>query len=117
IAGANDAPTIVAGSTTATGSITEVANTTGSTATDSSTGTIAFADVDLSDTHTLSQAAPTFSWSGGSLSASQITALTSASTLTLTETDSTGTGSGSVAWSYGAQDKSFDFLAAGQTLT
>src|SRR5262249_36095835 len=49
--------------------------------------------------------------------ASQIAALTSASTLTLTKTDSTGTGSGSVAWTYSAQDQTFDFLAAGQTLT
>ncbi len=51
------------------------------------------------------------------MSAGQISALTSASTLKLTETDSTGTGSGSVAWNYSAADKTFDFLAAGQTLT
>ena len=60
----------------------------------------------------MTQAAPTFAWSGGSLSASQIAALTNASTLSLTETDSTGTGSGSVAWNYSAADKTFDFLAA-----
>ena len=117
ITGTNNAPTIVAGSTTATGAIGEIAATTGSTTSDHASGSIAFADVNLSDTHTVSQAAPTFAWSGGTLSAGQIAALTSASTLELIKTDSTGTGSGSVAWNYNAQDKNFDFLAAGQTLT
>ena len=79
ITGTNNAPTIVAGSTTATGAIGEIAATTGSTTLDHATGSIAFADVDLSDSHTVSQAAPTFVWSGGTLSASQIAALTSAS--------------------------------------
>ncbi|MGZ6080309.1 MAG: hypothetical protein ACXWK4_05815, partial [Myxococcaceae bacterium] len=46
-------------------------------------------DVDLTDTHTVSQAAPAFTWSGGTLGSSQQTALTAASTLTLNETDST----------------------------
>ena len=36
--------------------------------------------------------------------------------MALTKTDSTGIGSGSVAWNYSAPDKTFDFLAAGQTL-
>ena len=81
INGTNEAPTISAGSTTATGAFSEAANTTGSTATDSANGSIAFADVDLSDAHTVSQAAPIFAWSGGTLSAGQISALTSASTL------------------------------------
>jgi VCBS repeat-containing protein len=117
IGGAEDAPTITASSTTATGSFGEMTGVVGSTALDSASGSIAFADVDLSDAHTVSQAAPTFNWSGGTLSASQIAALTSASTLTLTKTDSTGTGSGSVAWSYSAQDQTFDFLGTGQRLT
>ena len=116
ITGTNDAPTIVAGSTTATGTIGEIASTTGSSTSDSTAGSIAFADADLSDTHTVSKAAPSFAWSGGALTAGQIAALTSAGTLALTEHDSTGTGAGSVAWNYSAQDKSFDFLAAGQTL-
>ena len=117
ITGTNDSPTITAGSTTATGAITELAATTGSSTSDSSTGSIAFADPDLSDHHSVTPSGPAFAWSGGSLSAGQITALTNASTLKLTETDSTGTGSGSVAWNYSAADKTFDFLAAGQTLT
>ncbi|WP_347951913.1 VCBS domain-containing protein [Bradyrhizobium sp. SSUT77] len=117
ITGSNDAPSIVAGSTTATGSFSELSGQSGSSTTDSASGMIAFADVDLSDTHTIGQGTASFAWSGGSLTAGQISALTSASTLTLTKTDSTGSGSGGVAWSYSAQDKSFDFLAAGQTLT
>ena len=47
VTGTNDSPTITAGSTTATGAITEIAATTGSTTSDSSTGSIAFADADL----------------------------------------------------------------------
>ncbi len=117
ITGTNDSPTITAGSTTATGAITELAATTGSSTSDSTSGSIAFADPDLSDHHSVTPAGPAFAWSGGSLSASKITALTTASTLHLTETDSTGTGSGSVAWTYSAADKTFDFLAIGQTLT
>ncbi len=117
VTGTNDSPTITAGATTATGAITELAATTGSSASDSSSGSIAFADPDLDDHHSITPSGPTFAWSGGSLSASKVTALTSASALQLTETDSTGTGSGSVAWTYSAADKTFDFLAAGQTLT
>ena len=48
ITGANDAPTIVAGTTTASGGVTEDAGP----PTLSSGGTIAFRDVDLVDTHT-----------------------------------------------------------------
>ena len=116
VTGTNDKPSIVAGSTTDTASITELAGQTGSTTLDPVAGTIAFADVDLSDNHTVSQATPTFSWSGGTLHAAQITALTSAGTLSLTETDNTGFGTGSVAWNYQAQDKTFDFVGTNQTL-
>ncbi|SFJ27898.1 VCBS repeat-containing protein, partial [Bradyrhizobium sp. Gha] len=116
VTGTNEAPTIVAGATTATGAITEVAGTTGSTSADSASGSIAFGDVDLLDTHTISQDAPTFVLSGGSLTSQQISVLTAASTLSLNTSDSTSTGAGAVAWSYSAQDKTFDFLAAGQTL-
>src|SRR5262249_21311243 len=84
---------------------------------DQASGTIAFKDVDLNDAHTLSQSAPTFAWSGGTLSASQITALTAAGTLTLVETDSTGSGAGSAAWTYKITDSALDFVAAGETLT
>jgi len=79
---------------------------------DTATGTLAFTDVDLSDTHTVSKSAPTFAWSGGSLSTMQQMDWASASTLALTKTDSTGTGTGSIGFTYSAVDKTFDFLAA-----
>jgi VCBS repeat-containing protein len=112
-----DAPVIITESTTATGAIRELADTTSSTAIDSVSGTIAFKDVDLNDAHTVGQSAPTFEWSGGTLSEDQKAALTEANTLTLTETDSSGTGFGSVAWTHSAADGAFDFLAKGETLT
>jgi VCBS repeat-containing protein len=117
VTGTNDVPTIVAGSTVATGAITELVNKTGSTDQDQVSGTIAFKDVDLNDTHTVSQAAPGFTWSGGALTDAQKAALTAASTLTLVKTDSTGTGTGSVAWTYKVADSAIDFLAQGETLT
>jgi VCBS repeat-containing protein len=118
VVGVNDAPTSAAGSTTPNGSITELANKTNDTTDkDQASGTIAFADPDLSDTHTVTQAAPTFTWSGGALTAAQQSALTAASTLTLIKADSTGTGAGSVAWTYKVADNALDFLAAGEKLT
>src|SRR5262249_20915164 len=109
---------IVAGSTTANGAITELANKTGDTTDqDHVSGTIAFKDVDLDDTHTVTQAAPGFTWSGGTLTDDQQAALTAASTLTLVETDSTHSGAGSVGWTYKVTDSALDFLSAGETLT
>jgi len=89
---------------------------------DTATGSLVFRDVDLSDTHRFDNSAPVFGWldSNGdalSLSLVQQGVLTVASSLTLTPYDSTGTGLGSVDFSYSAADSSFDFLAAGETLT
>ena len=83
---------------------------------DQTSGTLSFTDVDLSDTHTVSQGTPSFNWVGHSLTTAQINALTAASTLLLSETDSFGTGTGSVGFTYSAADKTFDFLAQGDTL-
>ena len=115
--GANDAPTIVAGSTTAIGSISELADTNGSAVQDQVSGSIAFKDPDLIDTHTVTQSGPTFTLSSGSLTPGQQTALSAASSLSLIKADSTGTGTGSVGWTYKVTDGTLDFLAAGQTLT
>src|SRR5690349_15142275 len=92
VTGTNDAPTIVAASTVASGAITEHVGATGSGAADSASGSVAFADTDLHDTHSLAQSGPTFVWSGGTLSADQQQALAAAGTLALIEHDSTGTG-------------------------
>ena len=116
ITGTNDTPTIVPGSTTATGAIIEDAQG-HETGHETAAGTIAFNDVDLNDTHTVSHEAPLFAWSGGPLSDGQIAVLAGSSTLTLVEADSTGTGAGSVGWTYQVDDSAIDFLAAGETLT
>jgi VCBS repeat-containing protein len=115
VTGTNDTPALA----TDTGShqITETAGVTGATGADHSTGNLAFGDVDLTDTHTVSHGDPSFVWSGGTLDAGRQAALTAASSLALTLTDSTGTGHGSVAFDYSAADNAFDFLAAGETLT
>ncbi|WP_027574894.1 VCBS domain-containing protein, partial [Bradyrhizobium sp. WSM1743] len=115
--GLNDTPTIVVNSTTANGSFIEAANTAGSTTPDSATGTITFADADLHDTHSVSNSGPSFSWSAGSLTSAQVSALAAASSLNLVTTDSTNSGTGTVKWTYSAADETFDFLALGQTLT
>ena len=78
-------------------------------------GTLSFTDVDLNDTHTVSKVMAPAVWSGGTLTATQQTAL--AADLTLVESDSTHTGSGSIGWTFTSADSAFDFLAAGETLT
>ena len=122
ITGTNDTPVVAADVSGTAGSdlhaITEMADTTGDTADlDTTSGSLAFTDVDLTDTHQASQATPTFVWSGGTLSAGQQAALTAASTLAMTLHDSTGSGAGSVGFDFSAADNSFDFLADRQTLT
>ena len=115
VTGTNDAPVLNADAS-GPHAITETADVTGSSAVDTASGTLAFTDVDLSDTHTVSHALLVYALSSGSLNTPEITAL-NAATLTLVEHDSTGTGAGSIDFTYSAADSSFDFLAAGQTLT
>lgn len=82
------------------------------------TGSVAlsFTDVDLTDHHTATAAAPTAVWSGSAtLPSGLIAALTGA--LTPTVIDSTNTGAGLVAAAFWAPDATFDFLATGETLT
>src|SRR5262245_58586279 len=115
--GTNDAP-VLAADASGPHTIIKVANTTSSSSgPDTSSGTLTFTDVDLSDTHQASASAPTFALSGGALTSAQQAALAAASTLKLSETDSTGSGAGSIAFSYSAADKTFNFLAVGQSLT
>jgi VCBS repeat-containing protein len=115
ITGANDAPTITSGPESA--SLTEMANTTGSTALDTTpTGTLNFADVDLSDTHSVGVAVSSTTWStGGDVPLETQADLASALATILH--DSNGAGTGSIDWTFSIQDKDFDFLAAGDTLT
>ncbi len=114
--GAEDKP-VLAVDASGPHNITERVLDTNDSTLDQTSGTLSFTDVDLSDTHTLSQGAPTFNWVGHSLTNTQISALTAASTLLLSETDSFGSGTGSIGFTYKAADKTFDFLADGDTLT
>ncbi|HRF10252.1 MAG TPA: VCBS domain-containing protein, partial [Xanthobacteraceae bacterium] len=67
-----------------------------------SSGTIAFGDVDVTDTHTVS-AAPAGSGYVGAFTA-------------VLSDDSTGDGTGAISWSFTVADAAIEHLAAGQTL-
>jgi VCBS repeat-containing protein len=118
VTGTNDVPTLVGASEGAfsptDGAITERACTTDSSALDTASGAIAFADADLSDTHAVTVT--------GVTACGITTGLPDDATvkgwLTLGAlSDSTGTGSGSDGWTLAAADKYFDYLRAGETLT
>src|SRR5262245_35353099 len=79
------------------------------------TGTLTFTDVDLTDHHTVSTSLASTTWSGVVTPPSGIGAVL-AGALSAAVADSTGSGSGSIAVTFGAAN-ALDFLAAGQTLT
>jgi VCBS repeat-containing protein len=118
ITGANDPVAITSGPQS--GSVAEQANTSGSTSLDSTTpvptGTLAFTDVDLSDTHSVNVAVNSAVWSGGDFIPSDTLNDLQAALTTMLH-DSTGTGAGGIDWSFAIQDKDLDFLGAGETLT
>jgi VCBS repeat-containing protein len=118
ITGANDPVAITSGPES--GSVTEQANTFGSTSLDSTTptptGTLAFTDVDLSDTHSVNIGVNTVVWSGGDFIPDDTLNDLQAALMT-TLHDSTGTGAGGIDWTFAIQDKDLDFLGAGETLT
>jgi VCBS repeat-containing protein len=94
-------PTIIAAGTTATGAVTELANTSGSAVVAQTAGTIHFTDAAVADTHTASVAAQGLGYVGN---------------LTLgTLTDSTGGVTGSFGWNFSVADGALDFLSLGQT--
>ncbi len=124
--GSNDAPEVAVDVSGDAGSalhtIFERNGETGSAAPDAAAGSLAFRDVDLSDTHTIGNSKAAFGWLAAngqtlSLTLNQVGVLTAASALTLTLHDSSGSGLGSVDFRYGAVDNAFDFLAAGEKLT
>jgi VCBS repeat-containing protein len=118
ILGTNHPVVITSGAESA--SVSELADTTGSAAIDTTTtvpaGTLAFTDADTGDTHTVTTTLGTTSVSGGgSVPAATQADLTAAISTTLH--DSTGTGTGSVDWNFNIADHDLDFLGAGQTMT
>jgi VCBS repeat-containing protein len=109
----NHAPTFTSSSAT-TGSFTELADTTGSTALDQLSGTMNFKDSDHSDTHTTSATLDSAVVSGGTVvPATSLAHFNSAMT---SQIQSDSNGSGSLKWSFSDADDDFDFLAKNQTL-
>ena len=119
VTGANDAVVITSGPES--GSVAEQPNTTGSSSLDTTTpvptGTLAFTDVDLSDTHPVSVAVDSAVWSGDPFSSRPTTLNDLQTALDDALHDSTGTGAGGVDWTFAIPDKDLDFLGAGETLT
>lgn len=107
----NEAPTIVSADTT--GAVTEIieAGPGENTVTLTDTGLIAFADVDLSDTHlvTVIPVSATDSLLGNVGARGTLTAVVS--------DPSTGDGAGAVTWTFAADDSALDDMEQGQTLT
>jgi VCBS repeat-containing protein len=88
-----------------------LADTTASSAPDSVSGTIAFQDVDLNDSHTASKSFVSAVWQKADATTAS---LSDPGVLTLGTLDDT---SKTVAWSHTTTDGALDFLAAGEKLT
>jgi VCBS repeat-containing protein len=118
ILGTNHPVVITSGPESSTAA--ELADTTGSSAIDTTptipAGTLNFSDPDTGDTHTVAVTVGSETWSGGS-NIPPATQTDLAAALTTTLHDSTGSTTGSVDWNFGIADKDLDFLAAGETLT
>jgi VCBS repeat-containing protein len=115
VTGANDAVAITSGPGSAT--VAEQPNTSGSTTPDTATGTLAFNDVDLSDSHSVSVSLDSAVWSADPTFVPGDTLADLENALTTVLHDSTGSGAGAIDWHFAIQDKDLDFLAAGETLT
>jgi VCBS repeat-containing protein len=102
-------------SSSATGSFTETANTTDSTALHTLSGTMNFTDADHSDTHTTTAVLHSAILSSGSvIPGASLTHFQAAMTSQMV-TDSNG--SGKVKWLFSDADDDFDFLSKNQVLT
>ncbi|MEY9517773.1 VCBS domain-containing protein [Bradyrhizobium elkanii] len=112
ITGTNDSPVVT--SSAQAGSITELAATTNSAQPDTAHGTLTFTDADLTDTHTVTITGVTEAGVTTGL-AGHATVLSWLSLGALT--DSTDGVTGSRSWTFSAADRSFDYLATGETLT
>ncbi|TKT73300.1 hypothetical protein YH63_018775 [Afipia massiliensis] len=129
ITGTNDAPVLAYDTLDATSTGTqlthqteEVLNTTNSLVEDVVSGTLAFVDLDLSDTHLASAALHpgSVAWSGGLYSdipSATIAALGNAMKTVVSENSTDTSNQGSVAWEFKLPDYLLDFLADGETLT
>lgn len=119
ITGANDAVAMTGGPGSA--SLSEQAGVTGSNAMDTTsplpTGSLSFADVDLSDIHSVSVVLNSAVWSFDPSFVPSDTLADLQNALTTALHDSTGTGTGSIDWTFSIRDGDLDFLSPGETLT
>ncbi len=113
--GTNDAPNLAV-DVSGLHQITELTDTTGALSLHQTSGTLAFADADLQDTHTVSKNLVSAVWSGGATLPAGLTTVLEGALSTVLN-DSTGSGAGSIDFAFSANDNNFDFLAAGETLT
>jgi VCBS repeat-containing protein len=102
-------------SSSATGSFTEIANTTDSTTLHTLSGTMNFTDADHSDTHTTTSTLHSAVLSSGSVIPAASLAHFNAAMSSHIVTDSNG--SGKISWAFSDADDDFDFLSKNQTLT
>ncbi len=121
VTGTNDRPVIAADATTH-GVLESTGTGEPDTAQASTTGTLAFTDVDLSDSHTVSAALlQNASWDGGTIPSDTMSALQLALTAEVKTgvvgSDSTGSGAGTVSWSFSVAQHLLDFLGDGETMT
>jgi VCBS repeat-containing protein len=114
VTGTNDLPVFAGNGATISAALAEAAGVTGSTASDTTGGVLTFTDADLADTHTLTVTSVAVSGvvAGLPVNTTLKTYLTRG---VLTEAaDQTP---GLVPWAFAAPDKTFDYLAAGQSAT
>ena len=109
ISGTNDAPVITP--LDVAGAVTEIADLApGENATLlSDTGSMTFADVDLTDDHTVSVSAPVVT--------GDYTSPLGTLTVTPASTSNVGPAGATLSWTFSVQDSALDFLAAGETVT
>jgi len=121
--GTNDAVVVVPGSSTLTGSANELPNVTGSSATDSVAGVVAFSDPDLNDRPTpnaIDASAQTVTWTDAThdysseLTAAQIAAFKADFAIAA---EAANTNIGGIDWTFQIVDKNLDFLAVGEKIT
>ena len=107
---------------TADSSLTERSHLTGSSAIDTASGTISFADINLGDRPTVKATFSSFTYQNAQqqnvvLNAQQLADI-KALEVPLAVVQAPGnTYNGTATWTYSIRDKDFDFLAAGETLT
>ncbi|RXH08752.1 hypothetical protein EAS56_27955 [Bradyrhizobium guangzhouense] len=102
-------------SSSATGSLTEFADTTDSTALHTLSGTMSFKDSDKTDTHTTSALLQSAVLSSGTIIPA--TSLAHFQTAMQSQILSDSNGSGQIKWNFSDADDDFDFLSKNQTLT